>query len=192
MAQPFSSGSAEAAHAVFDVVFGLGAPRHVGVAYPDPEAIPGRLSWWEAPAVELSRTLVQTGRMPGQGNGRIARIERSESSRRVLRERQVAEERRQAEAAASLIGAETLTDAQAGVLRRLLDIALSARQAGRPAASLAAAAFGVRLTLRPRPGRFTTVGTESGRLHIDGFELAVSPAAHTSARRADPEKSAVA
>jgi len=186
------AGSAEAAHAVFDVVFGLGAPRHVGVAYPDPEAIPGRLSWWEAPAVELSRTLVQTGRMPGQGNGRIARIERSESSRRVLRERQVAEERRQAEAAASLIGAETLTDAQAGVLRRLLDIALSARQAGRPAASLAAAAFGVRLTLRPRPGRFTTVGTESGRLHIDGFELAVSPAAHTSARRADPEKSAVA
>jgi hypothetical protein len=29
------AGSAEAAHAVFDVVFGLGAPRHVGVAYPD-------------------------------------------------------------------------------------------------------------------------------------------------------------
>ena len=180
------AGSDEAAHAVFDVVFGLGAPRHVGVAYPDPDAIPGRLSWWEAPAVELSRTLVQSGRMPGQGNGRIARIERSESSRRALRERQVAEERRQAEAATSLIDAETLTDAQAGALRRLLDIALATRQAGRRESPLAAAAFGVRLTLTPCPGRFTTVPTESGRLHIDGFELSVTTAAHTVARRAEP------
>jgi uncharacterized protein (TIGR02677 family) len=177
------AGSDEAAHAVFDVVFGLGAPRHVGVAYPDPDAIPGRLSWWEAPAVELSRTLVQSGRLPGQGNGRIARIDRSESSRRALRERQVAEERRQAEAATSLIGAETLTDDQAGALRRLLDIALTTRQAGRREVPLAAAAFGVRLTLTPCPGRFTTVPTASGRLHIDGFELSVTAAAHTAARR---------
>lgn len=40
------TGTQEAAHALFDVVFGLGAPRHVGVAHPDPEAIASRLSWW--------------------------------------------------------------------------------------------------------------------------------------------------
>lgn len=182
-------GSDEAAHAVFDVVFGLGAPRHVGVGYPDPEVIASRLSWWEAPAVELSRTLVQSGRMPGQGNGRPARIERAESSRRVLRERQVAEERRQAAAAGGLVsalsGAETpvpLDEAQVGALRRLLDIALGARAAGRRDVPLAAAAFGVRLTLTPLPGRFTTVVTAAGRLHLDGYALTVTPAEHTSVR----------
>jgi uncharacterized protein (TIGR02677 family) len=177
------AGSDDAAHAIFDVVFGLGASRHVGVAHADPESIASRLSWWEAPAVELSRTLVQHGRMPGQGNGRPARIERSEASRRVLRERQLAEERRQSEAAAGLVDAMVLDDAQSGALRRLLDIALAARVAGRPEVPLAAAAFGVRLTLTPCPGRFTTVVTDSGRLHLDGFEVSVTRAGHTGIRR---------
>ncbi|MFI5955655.1 TIGR02677 family protein [Cryptosporangium sp. NPDC051539] len=175
-------GSEEAAHALFDVVFSLGAPRHVGVAHPDPEAIPGRLSWWDAPAVELSRTLVQSGRAPGQGNGRPARVERSEATRRILRERQVAEERRQSEAAGRLVDAEKdLDESQVAVLRRLLDIALSTRVAGRRDVPLAAAAFGVRLTLTPCPGQFTTVQTETGRLHLDGYTLSVAPAAHVRA-----------
>ncbi|MEV6344046.1 TIGR02677 family protein [Actinoplanes sp. NPDC051851] len=180
------AGSDGAAHAIFDVVFGLGAPRHAGVAYADPEAIASRLSWWEAPAVELSRSLVQSGRMPGQGNGRPARIDRSDAPRRALRERQVAEERRQAGAAAGLVGAEVLDDDQAAALRRLLDIALAARVAGRGEAPLAAAAFGVRLTLTPCPGRFTTVPTVSGRLHLDGYRLAVTPAEHTALGRREP------
>ncbi|MEU4692298.1 TIGR02677 family protein [Actinoplanes sp. NPDC023714] len=175
------AGSDEAAHAIFDVVFGLGAPRHVGVAYADPDAVASRLSWWEAPAVELSRSLVQSGRMPGQGNGRIARVDRSENSRRALREKQLAEEQRQAQAAASLIDATVLTEAQAAVLRRLLDITLSARNGDR---TIAAAAFGVRLTLTRRPGRFTTVRTESGNLHLDGYELSVTTADHTRIRAA--------
>ncbi|KUL29184.1 TIGR02677 family protein [Actinoplanes awajinensis] len=185
------AGSAEAAHALFEVVFGLGAPRHAGVAYPDPEAVASRLSWWEAPAVELSRSLVQSGRMPGQGNGRPARIDRSEAPRRVLRERQLADERRQTEAAAGLVEHQGLTgekdsnlsDDQTAALRRLLDIALSARAAGRRDAPLAAAAFGVRLTLHPCPGRFSTVTTDAGRLHLDGYELTVTIAGHTTARR---------
>jgi uncharacterized protein (TIGR02677 family) len=186
------AGTDDAAHAVFDVVFGLGAPRHVGVGYADPEAIATRLSWWEAPAVELSRSLVQSGRMPGQGNGRPARIERSDASRRALRERQLAEERRQADAAAGLVRAglgtadqdEPVLDAtQVGALRRLLDIALAARQAGRADVPLAAAAFGVRLTLTPCAGRFTTVHTDTGRLHVDGYTLTVTEAEHTGVRR---------
>jgi len=56
-----------AAHALFDVVFGLGAPRHVGVPHGAPDAIPTRRSWWEAPAVELSRTLVETGKLRALG-----------------------------------------------------------------------------------------------------------------------------
>jgi uncharacterized protein (TIGR02677 family) len=176
------AGSDAAAHALFDAVFGLGGPRHVGVPHDDPEAIPTRLSWWDAPAVELSRTLVQFGRAPGQGNGRPARVDRSDAARQHLRERQLAEERRDAEAAATLasddtdVGSDVLDDGQATVLRRLLDIALAARIAGRPDAPVAAAAFGVRLTLIPTPGRFTTVHTKSGRLHMDGYALAVTRA----------------
>ncbi len=177
-------GTEEAAHALFDAVFGLGGPRHVGVAYEDSEVIPTRLSWWEAPAVELSRTLVQFGRAPGTGNGRPARVERSDAARRHLRQRQLDQERRHTEAAAGLAdapldGDAELDEAQVGVLRRLLDVALAARAAGRADAPLAAAAFGVRLTLTPTPGRFATVATVKGRLHIDGYAVTVTPAAHT-------------
>ncbi|MDT5037439.1 MAG: hypothetical protein QOE03_2624 [Micromonosporaceae bacterium] len=174
------AGSAAAAHALFEAAFGLGAARHVGVAYDDAEAIATRLSWWDAPAVELSRTLVQSGRAPGQGNGRPARVERSESARWHLRDRQLADERRQVEAAACLVENDAdLDDAQTGVLLRLLDIALAARTAGRAHVPLAAAAFGVRLTLTPAAGRFMTVPTKTGRLHLDGYVLAVTAAAHT-------------
>jgi uncharacterized protein (TIGR02677 family) len=183
------AGSDDAAHAIFDAVFGLGAPRHVGVAHADPEAIATRLSWWEAPAVELSRTLVQSGRQPGQGNGRPARLDRDDAVRRTLRERQIELERQQAAAASSLVGREGPLDAaQAVVLRRLLDLALAARVAGRPAAPMAAAAFGVRLTLTPRAGGFTSVVTTAGVLHVDGYEVEVTAAAHTgiAATRAVP------
>jgi hypothetical protein len=79
-------GSEAAAHALFDAAFGLGTPRHVGVAYPDTEAIPTRHSCWEAPAVELSRTLVETGREPGSRNNLPARLDRADSGRARLRE----------------------------------------------------------------------------------------------------------
>jgi uncharacterized protein (TIGR02677 family) len=179
-------GTGEAADALFDAVFGLGGSRHVGVAHDDPEAVPTRLSWWDAPAVELSRTLVQYGRAPGQGNGRPARVERSDAARSHLRRRQLDNERRHVEAAAGLAAAPIdadveLDEAQVGVLRRLLDVALSARAAGRADAPLAAAAFGVRLTLTPTPGRFATIATVKGRLHVDGYAVTVNEAAHTRA-----------
>jgi len=175
------AGSEEAAHALFDAVFSLGGPRHVGVSHDDPEAIATRLSWWDAPAVELSRTLVQSGRAPGQGNGRPARLERSDAARRHLRESQLADERRHREAAAALAASDAgggagLDEEQVAVLRRLLDFALATRVAGRAGPPLGAAAFGVRLTLTPTPGQFTTVDTKAGRLHIDGYALTVEAA----------------
>lgn len=180
-------GSQDAAHALFDAAFGLGAPRHVSVGHADPEAIPTRQSWWEAPAVELSRTLVEAGRAPGQGNGRPARIERSAESRARLRQAQLAQERRFAEAASGLAGIalteEKLDDAQTDVLLRLLDIALAARVPGRQGIPLAAAAYGIRLTLTPAAGGFTAVPTTRGTLYLDGFTLSVGSADHTAAQR---------
>jgi uncharacterized protein (TIGR02677 family) len=178
------SGSEPAAHALFDLVFGLGGPRHAGIQHGDPEAIATRQSWWDAPAVELSRTLVQSGRAPGQGNGRPARLERTDAARHRLRARQLAEESAHRDAAAGLEGLSTgpaeagivLDDAQTAVLRRLLDLALATRTAGRRDVPLGAAAFGVRLTLTPVPGRYTSVWTDGGRLHLDGYELTVAAA----------------
>ncbi|MEJ3745485.1 TIGR02677 family protein [Actinomycetes bacterium KLBMP 9797] len=177
-------GSQDAAHALYDAAFGLGAPRHVSVGHADPEAIATRQSWWESPAVALSRTLVEAGRAPGQGNGRPARVERSEGSRARLRQAQLARERRFAEAAAGLsIGDTPLDDAQTDVLLRLLDIALAARVPGRRGVPLAAAAYGIRLTLTPAAGRFTAVPTARGTLYLDGFTLSVGSADHTAAAR---------
>lgn len=182
-----SVGTQDAAHALFDATFGLSAPRHVGVGYADPEAIPTRRSWWEAPAVELSRTLVETGRSPGQGNGRPARLDRAEGGRTRLRQVQLAQERRNAEAASRLAEAELdehiLDDAQTHVLLKLLDLALAARTASARQVPLVTAAHGVRLTLTPAPGRFATVLTGAGRLHIDGFTLSVAVADHTAVPR---------
>ncbi|PWR10709.1 TIGR02677 family protein [Micromonospora sicca] len=181
------AGSQEASHALFDVAFGLGGPRHVAVTHPDPEAIATRLSWWEAPAVELSRTLVATGRAPGQGRGRPARVDRGDDRRHRLRADQLARERQLAAAATVLteegLAGHRLDEAQTGVLLRLLDIALAARVGGAAPAPLAAAAHGVRLTLTPTPGRFTTMATTAGRLHLDGYALSVTAATHTAVRR---------
>jgi uncharacterized protein (TIGR02677 family) len=178
-------GSEAAAHALFDAAFGLGAPRHVGVEYPDAEAIPTRLSWWEATAVELSRTLVVNGREPGQGNGKPARVERGEPQRAMLRQQRLAEERRLADGAAGLVGPRVddtvLDDTQLTVLLRLLDLALSTRTHGLDNPPLAASAHGVRLTLTPTTG-FTTVATKQGSLHVAGYTLDVSPADHTLTR----------
>jgi uncharacterized protein (TIGR02677 family) len=171
-------GSEAAAHALFEAVFGLGAPRHVGVAYPDPESVPTRRSWWEAPAVELSRTLVETGREPGSRNGLPARLDRAESGRARLRDAQLVEERRLREAATSL--AETgldqriLDDAATALLLRLLDRVLANRPASAIGVPVVAAAFGVRLQLTPKPGTFTTVTTSRGALRIDGYALTVT------------------
>ncbi|GGM47146.1 hypothetical protein GCM10011608_34850 [Micromonospora sonchi] len=179
--------SQDAADALFDAAFGLGAPRHVAVTHADPEAIPTRLSWWDAPAVELSRTLVATGREPGQGRGRPARIDRSDDRRHRLRADQLARERRLADAAAVLaeedLDVHRLDAEQTAVLLRLLDLALAARTGAAAAVPLAAAAHGVRLTLTPAPGRFSTVRTAAGRLHLDGYALAVTAASHTAVQR---------
>jgi uncharacterized protein (TIGR02677 family) len=166
-----------AAHALFDAVFGLGRPRHVGVPHAAPESIATRRSWWDAPAVELSRTLVETGRPPGPG--RPAAVARNEASRVRLRGGQLADQRILAEAAATLAerGAydDVLDEARTVLLLRLLDVALAARASGAGAGArrIAGAAHGIRLALVVIDGT-TTVRTARGLLHLDGYALEIT------------------
>lgn len=168
------------AHALFQAVFGLGGPRHVSVPHEDPELIPSRLSWWDAEPVELSRTLVRSGRVQAlQGPGRI---ERNERQRLVLLAEQLKATAQRRTAAAQLasdgVYERVLDEPETQALLGLLDLALSARapvsRAVAGAARVASgSAHGVRLTLRPVPGS-TTVRTVRGRLHLDGLAVEVT------------------
>jgi len=161
------------AHALFQAVFGLGGPRHVSAVHEDPEAVPSRLSWWDAEPVELSRTLVRNGRSPAlHGPGRI---QRNDEQRQRLRAEQLKATAQRRTAAAALasdgVYGRVLDEPETQALLGLLDVALSARVPVSAAAS--GSAHGVRLTLRPARGS-TTVHTVRGRLHLDGLALEVS------------------
>ncbi|NUR60694.1 MAG: TIGR02677 family protein [Catenulispora sp.] len=173
------------AHALFRATFDLGSPRHVAVGHADPELISTRQSWWNAEAVELSRTLVQAGRsvrMSGPG-----RVERADGQRQQLRALQV-KAQAQARAAAAALAADgvygrVLDEPETRTLLGLLDLALAARvpvssgvryAAGSAPDRASARSHGVRLTLVPAEGS-TTVATVRGRLHLDGLRLEISP-----------------
>ncbi|MDJ0345969.1 TIGR02677 family protein [Streptomyces sp. H10-C2] len=178
LAQWFTSCPSDAdAHALFRAAFDLGSPRHISVPYEDPELIPGRLSWWDAPPVALARTLVESGRevrLHGPG-----RIERDDAQRQLLRAQQLKAQAQARTAAAALaddgVYGRSLDEPETQALLGLLDLALTARVpvsrgVGR---DLAAGAHGVRLILHPAPGS-TTVHTVRGRLHLDGLRLEVT------------------
>jgi hypothetical protein len=163
---------------LFQVVFNLRRPRHVSVQHPDPELIPTRRSWWEAPAVELSRTLVETGKPPGPG--RPARLDRNDVQRRRMREIQLAEHEARGAAAASLaagLDGRVLTEEETDLLFDLLSVALTTRVtvSGVAYQSATGSAYGVQLTLAPHPTS-TTVDTARGRLHLDRHALTVEAA----------------
>jgi uncharacterized protein (TIGR02677 family) len=182
LAQWFASAPADAdAHALFQAVFGLGAPRHVSAGYDDPDLIPARLSWWEAEPVTLSRTLVRTGRAqslhgPGQ-------IQRNEDERQRLRAEQLKATAQRRAAAAQLasdgVYERVLDEPETQALLGLLDVALAARVpvsrtvTGWPGPVATGSAHGIRLTLRPAAGA-TTVRTVRGRFHLDGLRLEVT------------------
>ncbi|MPZ80533.1 MAG: TIGR02677 family protein [Actinophytocola sp.] len=157
-----------AAHALFSCAFNLTAPRHVSTTYPDPELISTRRSWWDAPAVEISRTLVETGKSASPGAP--ARVDRNEAGRRRLRAEQLAEQRTRTAAARALathgLDGRTLDDEETDLLLGLLDLALAARVPVSGVTGGSGSAYGVRLTLRPH-SRATTVDTVRGRLHLD-------------------------
>ncbi|MGW4366432.1 TIGR02677 family protein [Nocardia takedensis] len=167
--------SADSAHALFEVVFGLGRPRHLAMEHPDADIVPPTRSWWDAPPLEISRTLAETGRAPTAGAP--ARIQRNDASLRRLRESQVAAQRARAEAARSLAATDVhgreLDARETEVLLRLLDAASTAwvPVSGRVEGTTGSD-NGVTLTVSPHPGS-TVVRTERGLLHLDRRILSV-------------------
>ncbi|WP_354530928.1 TIGR02677 family protein [Nakamurella sp. UYEF19] len=163
------------AHALFDVTFGLGRPRHVSLVHPDPELIPTRRTWWDAPPVEVSRTLVETGRTASPGAP--GRIDRNDAGRRRLHDAQLARQRERSAAARSLadegLVGRTLTEAETTLLLSLLDIALAARVPVSGKATATGSSDGVRLTLAPA-ATSSTIATVRGVLHLDQLSLTVS------------------
>ncbi|WP_433734639.1 TIGR02677 family protein [Nocardia sp. CA-129566] len=176
--------TADSAHALFDAVFGLGRPRHLSLEHPDAELIPAIRSWWEAPPLEISRTLAETGRPPQAGAP--ARIQRNDAGIRRLREAQLEAQRARAEAAKSLAAADVhdriLDERETEVLLRLLDAASTAwvPVSGRIEGTTGSDS-GVTLTVSEHPGS-TVVRTARGLLHLNNRRLEVEQT--TRGRRA--------
>ncbi|MGW3542610.1 TIGR02677 family protein [Nocardia niigatensis] len=167
--------TADAAHALYDAVFGLGRPRHLAMQHPDADVIPAIRSWWDAPPLEIARTLAETGRPPTPGAP--ARLQRNDAGIRRLRQVQLEAQRARADAARSLAAADLhhreLDEGETEVLLKLLDAASTAwvPVSGRvPGTS--GSDNGVTLTVSEHPGS-TLVRTSKGVLHLNGRRLEV-------------------
>ncbi|MGL4307012.1 MAG: TIGR02677 family protein [Mycobacteriaceae bacterium] len=164
----------ESAHALFGLVFGLNRPRHLSMLHPDADVIPYTRSWWEAPAVELSRTLVETGRTPNPGLP--TKVQRNEGGLRKLREQQLATQRARQIAAQSLakngVSERTLNEQETEVLLSLLNVALAARVRTSGRVNSTSSEAGVQLTLTPA-AHSTQVSTVRGVLHLDRLAVTV-------------------
>nr|WP_235949346.1 TIGR02677 family protein [Nocardia terrae] len=167
--------TADAAHALYDAVFGLGRPRHLAMQHPDADVIPAIRSWWDAPPLEIARTLAETGRPPTPGAP--ARLQRNDAGIRRLRQVQLDAQRARAEAARSLASADLydreLDEGETEVLLKLLDAASTAwvPVSGRvPGTS--GSDNGVTLTVSEHTGS-TLVRTSKGVLHLNNRRLEV-------------------
>ncbi len=166
--------TAESAHALFDVVFGLGRPRHLSMEHPDSDVIPAHRSWWEAPPLEIARTLAETGRPPSPGAP--SRISRNDAGIRRLRQAQLDAQRARAAAAQSLASGDVhervLDDGETKVLLKLLDAASTAWVPVSGRTGTTGSESGVTLIVSPHPGS-TFIRTARGLLHLNGRRLEV-------------------
>lgn len=164
----------DSAHALFDVVFGLGKPRHLSMEHPDADIIPAHRSWWEAAPLEIARTLAETGRQPTPGAP--ARLVRNDAGVRRLRQAQLETQRARAAAAMSLAAADVhdrvLDERETEVLLRLLDAASTAWVPVSGRVGTTGSDSGVTLTVREHPGS-TVVRTAQGLLYLDHRRLEV-------------------
>jgi uncharacterized protein (TIGR02677 family) len=166
----------DAAHALMSAAFNLRLARHLGGAHDDSELISPRLSWQDAPGVEVAVTLFRRGKAPAPGVPQ--RIAAQAGIRAELRRRQAAQRAAEREAAQELLTADlsgqVLDDAQTQVLLKLLTRALEARSvvAGRITGGSGGNDVMV-LRLVPSPGG-SAVRTAHGRLHLPGLRCEIS------------------
>ncbi len=167
--------TAQSAHALFDAVFGLGRPRHLAMEHPDADIVPPNRSWWDAPPLEIARTLAETGRPPSPGAP--SRIQRNDAGVRRLRQEQLEAQQARAAAARSLAAADVhdrqLDERETEVLLRLLNAASTAwvPVSGRVSGTTGSDS-GVTLTVREHSGS-TVVRTARGLLHLNNRRLEV-------------------
>ncbi len=184
--------TADAAHALYDAVFGLGRPRHLAMQHPDADIIPAIRSCWDAPPLEIARTLAETGRPPTPGAP--ARLQRNDAGIRRLREAQLDAQRARAEAARSLASADVhereLDDSETEVLLRLIDAASTAwvPVSGRVSGTTGSDSS-VTLTVSECEGS-TVVRTARGLLHLNGRRLDIRETATSRKNSAALERAA--
>ncbi|WP_335991025.1 TIGR02677 family protein [Glycomyces sp. MUSA5-2] len=173
-----SAPTMDAAHALFDVAFDLSGPRHVNRTYDEPEVHATAASWWDTDAIELSKTLLETGRSNANRDTRGAKVKRDETERRRMREHQAAMARRETESALAMadearedLARAVLDERQFALLLSLLDKALAQRR-GPLVRPVSAVAHGIKVTVSPSD-HDTTVTAKTGTLRLAGLALAV-------------------
>jgi hypothetical protein len=142
--------------------------------HPDADLIPPMRSWWDAPPLEIARTLAETGRPPSPGAP--SRIQRNDAGIRRLRAAQLDAQRARSEAARSLAAADlyerVLDERETEVLLRLLDAASTAWVPVHGRLGSTGSDSGVTLTVSEHPGS-TVVRTTRGLLHLNNRKLEI-------------------
>ena len=180
----WNTADEDAAHALTSAAFNLRRARHLGGAHDDSELISPRLSWQDAPGVEVSVTLFRRGKAPGPGLPQ--RLQAHDGMRAALRRRQ-AEQRAGERAAAQRLLSDgpqdrVLDETQTRVLLKLLTRALEARSvvAGRITGGSGANDVMVIRLVPSQAG--SAVRTAHGELHLPGLRLEISPARSHAAK----------
>jgi uncharacterized protein (TIGR02677 family) len=174
----FDVADEDAAHALMSAAFNLRRARHLGGVHDDTELISPRLSWQDAPGVEVAVTLFRRGKAPNPGLPQ--RLQAQAGIRAELRRVQAARRAAQRAAAQRLLtsgpSGRTLDEAETRVLLKLLTRALEARSvvAGRITGGSGGNDVMV-IRLVPSPVG-SAVRTAHGVLHLPGLRLEVSAA----------------
>ena len=168
----------DAAHALAGAAFNLRIARHLGGVHDDTDLISTRLSWYDAPGVEVAVPLFRRGKVPAPGAPQ--RISAQAGLRARLRQNQATQRAAERQASQQLLAGDladrVLDEAQTRVLLKLLTRALEARTvvAGRiSAGSGGNDVLTLRLVPQPRGSR---VRTQDGVLHLPGLRLEIEPA----------------
>jgi len=168
----------DAAHALMAAAFNLRVARHLGGAHDDTDLISPRLSWRDAPGVEVAVPLFRRGKVPNPGVPQ--RIHAQAGLRAELRRRQAERRAAEREAGQRLLAADlsdtVLDAAQTKVLLRLLTRALEARTVVAGQITGGTGSNDV-LVLRLIPEqKGSRVRTEHGLLHLPGLRLEIDAA----------------
>jgi uncharacterized protein (TIGR02677 family) len=167
----------ETARMLAATAFNLGSVRHLGGAHEDTDQISTRLSWWDAPGVEVSLPLFRTGKPAGPGVAQQVRV--NNPARRRLKAQQLQERADGRAAARSLLqhGAHgrVLSEAETAAALRLLTLALETRTvvAGRLSGGTGSDEL---MLLRLIPSETgSLLRTVHGQLQLPGFEVRIEP-----------------